>query len=304
MPKAVIFDLLTALVDSWSVWDTAAGSTADGRRWRARYLELTYGCGRYKPYEDLVAQAAADAGLPASAPAVLVASWGNLRPWPEVTGVLCNLRARGLRLGVITNCSVQLGRRAAASCGIAFDVVLTSEEVGFYKPNAKAYTDILSALGVDACDALFVAGSSADVPGAAAVGMPVVWHNRVNLPPLEGASPLHEGRTLKETLEGVMWNKGLTHLDLPTPSLYLNRKKFTNNCRRMHERAVALDAKFRVHIKSHKTVQGTAIELQELGGDGRIICSTLKEIEYVAPLIKDGTIRSVSTSRHSVLIDY
>jgi hypothetical protein len=41
MPKAVIFELLKALIDSRSVWAAAAGSIADGRRRRARYLELT-----------------------------------------------------------------------------------------------------------------------------------------------------------------------------------------------------------------------------------------------------------------------
>ncbi|KAH8811330.1 HAD-like domain-containing protein [Xylogone sp. PMI_703] len=292
-PKAVIFDLLTALIDSWSVWDAAAGSMADGRRWRARYLELTYGCGEYKPYEELVAQAALEAGLSPSAPAALIASWGNLKPWPEAASILSNLRARGLRLGVITNCSIELGRRAATVCWISFDVVLTAEEVGFYKPHPQTYKAVLSALGVQPNEALFVAGSSADVPGAAAVGMKVVWHNRAKLSPLPGASPLYEGYTLDETLGRFLWQRGSKRSDLPTPSLYLNRQTFTRNCRRMYKRAVALNAKFRVHIKSHKTVQGTAIEVRELGDDGRIICSTLKEIEHAAPLIKDGTVRSV-----------
>ena len=62
-PKAVVFDLLTALLDSWSVWDATAGSEILGRQWRARYLELTYGCGAYRPYEELVAEAAADSGV-------------------------------------------------------------------------------------------------------------------------------------------------------------------------------------------------------------------------------------------------
>ena len=39
--EAVLFDLLTALLDSWSVWNHAAGSAADGLRWRRAYLRLT-----------------------------------------------------------------------------------------------------------------------------------------------------------------------------------------------------------------------------------------------------------------------
>jgi len=46
--QAVLFDLLTALLDSWSVWDRAAVNRDAGWRWRAAYLELTYGCGAYR----------------------------------------------------------------------------------------------------------------------------------------------------------------------------------------------------------------------------------------------------------------
>jgi 2-haloacid dehalogenase len=74
-PRAIIFDLLTALLDSCCVWNRAAGSESLGRRWRARYLELTYGCGAYKPSDELVAEAAADSGLPSTAAAALRANW-------------------------------------------------------------------------------------------------------------------------------------------------------------------------------------------------------------------------------------
>ena len=63
-PRAVLFDLLTALLDSWTVWNAAAGSEAAGRDWRAEYLRLTYGCGAYQPYEDLVRTAARNRACP------------------------------------------------------------------------------------------------------------------------------------------------------------------------------------------------------------------------------------------------
>ena len=62
---AVVFDLLTALLNSWTLWNAVAGSPeADGMKWRRRYLEITYGCGAYRPYETLVREAARDVGLP------------------------------------------------------------------------------------------------------------------------------------------------------------------------------------------------------------------------------------------------
>ena len=60
-PKAVLFDLLTALIDSWTLWDAVAGNRDDGRRWRAAYLKNTYAEGRYRPYETLVREAAVTA---------------------------------------------------------------------------------------------------------------------------------------------------------------------------------------------------------------------------------------------------
>ena len=48
--RAVIFDLLTALLDSWTLWNAVAGNEATGLRWRREYLRLTYGAGRYRPY--------------------------------------------------------------------------------------------------------------------------------------------------------------------------------------------------------------------------------------------------------------
>jgi 2-haloalkanoic acid dehalogenase type II len=202
-PKAVIFDLLTALLDSWSVWDATAGSQDLGRRWRARYLALTYDCGAYQPYEELVAKAAVDSGLPATASARLRVNWDTLTPWPEVHRVLTGLRKKGLRLGVATNCSNELGTRAAARCDVTFDAVVTAEEAGFYKPRPEPDHAILAALNVSAGQVLFVAGSSADVAGAAAVGMQVVWHNRIGLSPLPGPKPLREAATLDAALDGI-----------------------------------------------------------------------------------------------------
>lgn len=112
-PRAVLFDLLTALLDSWTAWNAAAGSERQGRLWRAEYLRLTYGCGAYQPYEDLVRQAAATVGLPASAPGALEDRWDALPAWSGAKELLAALKPH-CRLAVVTNCSRRLGTRAAA----------------------------------------------------------------------------------------------------------------------------------------------------------------------------------------------
>jgi hypothetical protein len=129
-PKAIIFDLLTALLDSWTLWNLSAGSAENGHKWRNRYLELTFGCGAYKPYEDLVEQAARDVELDPGVATTLLAGWDKLKPWPEVEGTLEKLRQKGYKMGVVTNCSIILGRRAAALVG-RWEGVITAEEVGF-----------------------------------------------------------------------------------------------------------------------------------------------------------------------------
>ncbi|WP_286773544.1 hypothetical protein, partial [Sphingomonas sp. 66-10] len=91
-----MFDLLTALLDSWSLWNRAAGRADDGMRWRRAYLALTYGCGAYRPYEDLVREAALETGVAAKAAENLVTSWDSLQPWPEAPGLLRGLRDRAI----------------------------------------------------------------------------------------------------------------------------------------------------------------------------------------------------------------
>lgn len=197
---AVLFDLLTALLDSWSVWDRAAGSVEAGRRWRAKYLELTYGCGAYRPYETLVREAAEATGLSARHADALDAAWDSLQPWDDAREVLGVLGKR-FRLGVVTNCSERLGRRAAQAVGVPFDVVVTSERAGFYKPNPVPYRVALDDLGVGPERVTFVAGSGFDLIGTAACGLRTLWHNRAGLTkPPQAPPPLAERRTLRELL--------------------------------------------------------------------------------------------------------
>ncbi|KAI6784407.1 Haloacetate dehalogenase H-like protein [Emericellopsis cladophorae] len=185
-PKAIVFDLLTALLDSWTLLPR----------------------GTYMPYEDCVRQAAQDVGLPASAPDALIRDWANLRAWPEVARVLPQLRRKGYKLGVVTNCSLRLGTiatqcaEATASTGVrgrfTFDSTMAAEESGFYKPTRAAYYALLSKMGLEASNVLFVAGSAGAVQGATDAGMRVVWHNKVGLPKKGSADPVKEAAALQE----------------------------------------------------------------------------------------------------------
>ena len=199
--QAVLFDLLTGLLDSWTVWNRVAGSEPAGRKWRAAYLELTYGCGAYRPYETLVAEAARSTGLGDAHALALEIEWQSIKPWGEAPGILRKLKERQ-RLGVVTNCSERLGRAAAAKLGVPFDVIVTSERAGFYKPRPEPYRLALAELNLDPKEVLFVAGSGFDLIGTSKVGLDTYWHNRVGLQrPPAAPPPLRESGSLAGLLE-------------------------------------------------------------------------------------------------------
>jgi 2-haloacid dehalogenase len=176
--EAVVCDLLSALLDSWSLWHRVAGSEEEGRRWRIAFLERVSGGEPYSPFLELVAEAARDVRLPRRLADELGRRWDELEPWSEVPDVLGRVE---VPIAVVTNCSDALGRRAAAKVGVELAVVASTERAGHYKPHPDTYGLALSELGVAPGRALYLAGAPYDVLGAHAVGMPVLWHDRARL---------------------------------------------------------------------------------------------------------------------------
>ena len=202
---AVLFDLLTALLDSWTLWNRIAGSEERGREWRAAYLRQTYQAGRYRPYETLVAEATLEVGLASELATYLAERYHELKPWPEVIEVLDALRREGLKLGVVTNCSEALGATAVVCTGVDFDVVVTAERAGYYKPDPRPYETAIAELGTTASRCLFVAGSAYDLFGASKVGLPIYWHDRIGMQqPPDMPEPLAYHRTLHPLLDLVI----------------------------------------------------------------------------------------------------
>ena len=200
MCDAVLFDLFSALLDSQPLWRQVAGSAAMGARWREECSRLAYSAGPYRPFDETVAQAARLAGVPPTRAADLLRGMGEqLDPWPEAPTVLRRL-SHCVRIGVVTNCSEELGQRAAARVGVHFDTVVTAEAAGAYKPRPEPYRLALDRLGIEPSHALFVAGSPADIAGASGAGMQVWWHNRLQLPLGDYQAPLAEHQTLEPLL--------------------------------------------------------------------------------------------------------
>lgn len=184
--RAVGFDLLTALLDTWSLWSSVAGDRALGMRWHAASQTLLRGH-PYRPFDGIVRDSAAQVQIEPQRADELLRRWGEFEPWPDVPQVLAQL-GRRTRF-IVTNCSRRLGERAASKVG-AFDLVMTAEEAGAYKPDPRPYRAALAQLGLAPSEALFVAGSAHDVGGAMRVGMDVYWANRGNAPAPDDAVAL------------------------------------------------------------------------------------------------------------------
>jgi 2-haloacid dehalogenase len=202
---AVLFDLLTALLDSWTLWDDIAGGEPSGRRWRTEYLRLTYGTGAYRRYETLVAEAAATVGLDRRLADTLAERYSELQPWPGVAAALSRLAASRIPLGIATNCSEDLARLAADRLGVPFTVLVSAERAGFYKPDPHVYRMALHELQIAPERCLFVAGSAYDLIGAAGVGMATWWHDRIGMAkPATAPEPIRHTRSLEGLPEFVL----------------------------------------------------------------------------------------------------
>ncbi|KEP51124.1 D-serine dehydratase [Rhizoctonia solani 123E] len=98
----------------------------------------------------------------------------------------------------------------------------------------------------------------------------------------------------KQALVAEFQGKSLTQLR--TPALVIDRATFADNCARMHERAVKLGTGFRAHVKTHKTTEGTRLQLKSSVSETKsIVVSTLMEAWEIvhSGLVADGTVDDI-----------
>ncbi|KAI0639463.1 putative serine dehydratase domain-containing protein [Trametes polyzona] len=121
-------------------------------------------------------------------------------------------------------------------------------------------------------------------------------HPQTNpLIPKQSRTPYHiSGKPEKQDLVDEYKGKNLDALR--TPALIIDRAVFARNCAKMHEHAKALNARFRAHVKSHKTPEGTRLQLLSNADETHsIVVSTVMEVCEVfrAGLMADGTVKDV-----------
>ncbi len=125
----------------------------------------------------------------------------TLEPFPDAADTLKRLRAAGMRMAILSNGSPAMldPLVRAAKFESYFDAVLSVEEAGVFKPNARVYQLAVDRLGVPAAAISFQSSNGWDAWAASAFGMKVVWCNRYGQQPerLPG-KPDREIRSLAE----------------------------------------------------------------------------------------------------------
>lgn len=160
--------------------------------WRRKQLEYTWQraiTGRHADFAQVTADgldwAMAAAGLDDAALRTrLLALYDELPAYPEVPGVLAALRAQGMVTAILSNGSPAMLAAAVASARIGplFDAILSVEEVGVFKPDARVYAMVGARLGARAEQVLFVSANGWDAAGAAGFGFATAWVNRAGAP--------------------------------------------------------------------------------------------------------------------------
>ncbi len=105
------------------------------------------------------------------------------RLFPDSISTLSEIKARGYKLGLISDCSTEVPSLWAKSqIAEFFDVVIFSSVIKIKKPDRRIYELALKQLGTSSERTLYIGdGGSHELSGAAAVGMtPLLIQNRAS----------------------------------------------------------------------------------------------------------------------------
>ena len=155
-------------------------------------------------YAGIMTQALGDLGIARPDP-LAARAWGEavmrtilerIELYPSTHDVLRILRARGLRLGLLTNGDGSVQREKLRRCNLAecFDLIQIEGEFGCGKPDPRAYRHALDVLGVAPSEAA-MAGDNLefDVLAPQAIGIAGIWldHRGAGIPRDAATQPHH-----------------------------------------------------------------------------------------------------------------
>lgn len=149
---------------------------------------------RYRSYREVLAETAARVArhlgweLSLAERDFLAGSLPRWKPFPDTNAALERLAAEGCRLAVLSNVDDDLFEATRRHFTVAFDWVVTAQQVGAYKPAEPHFREarrrIAGARWLHAAQSRFH-----DVAPARALGIPAAWVNRRNEPAAGGPAP-------------------------------------------------------------------------------------------------------------------
>jgi 2-haloacid dehalogenase len=110
----------------------------------------------------------------------VLAGLAELEVHPDGAEGVRRLRRSGLRLVTLSNGAASVAERLLGRAGVrdSFELLLSVEDAGAWKPSARAYDYAARECGVDVADLLLVAVHPWDTDGAGRAGAATAWINR------------------------------------------------------------------------------------------------------------------------------
>ena len=106
----------------------------------------------------------------------------KLSPYPEVKECLEGLKAKKIKIAILSNGTPDLLRGLVESNNIQnyFDNIMSIESVGIYKPDSKVYEIPIKKYDCKPENICFLSSNTWDVSGGGVFGYNAVWVNRFN----------------------------------------------------------------------------------------------------------------------------
>ena len=192
--KAVVFDAYGTLFDVNSAakrckdkigakWETFANF------WRTTQLEYTWLRSlmkRHKNFwditEDSLDKSMKVFNINKNMKNELLSLYKILSPYPEVKGVLEDLKKKNFKLAILSNGTLDLLNELVESNNLnnLFDDLFSVEEVKIYKPDPRVYELPLKKYSIKANQVTFLSANTWDVSGGGNFGYNSIWVNRNN----------------------------------------------------------------------------------------------------------------------------
>lgn len=129
-----------------------------------------------------------------------------LDAYPEVKGVLAQLKSAGMKTAILSNGAPDMLDAAVSNADIAglLDAVLSVEEVGVFKPHPNVYRMGEDRLGLPAGRMSFQSSNAWDAAAASTFGYRVIWVNRFGQARERIPDPPHAEIETLEELPGII----------------------------------------------------------------------------------------------------